>query len=176
MKIFSREKGCKNWPDTIQKQIFSRPFFLSLTVGFPFCIYKILFGILLIRAAEIFDQVLLGYLGCIVTLWAITDMFLNLIRAGFDLAGRCSGVEYCFLAQVGRYLDAADVFLALDTLITFIIICTALWSGWIAYLNPVESRVWAGATTLNLISISLVALMTEIRRRRERVLSNVHKK
>ena len=55
------------------------------------------------------------------------------------------------------------VFLAIDTLLTFAIICTMLWSGWIALLNTVEMEMWYVATTLNLISLSLVVLYNEIR-------------
>ena len=55
------------------------------------------------------------------------------------------------------------VFLAIDTLLTFIIICTMLWSGWIATLTTFESYLWYAATTLNLISLSLVVLYNEIR-------------
>jgi hypothetical protein len=39
-----------------------------------------------------------------------------------------------------------------------------LWSGWIAMLTPVETMFWVAATTLNLISLSLVSLYNEIRR------------
>lgn len=92
-------------------------------------------------------------------------MLLNLIRAGFDLIGKSENIEFCTLAQIGRYLNASPIFLALDTLFTFTIICSALWSGWIIYLNPVESMLWYGATTLNLISLSFVSLFTEIKRK-----------
>ena len=34
--------------DTLQR-FFTRPFFLSLTIGIPFCIFKLLFGITLVR-------------------------------------------------------------------------------------------------------------------------------
>jgi len=38
-----------------------------------------------------------------------------------------------------------------------------LWSGWIATLTIPESYLWYAATTLNLISLSLVILYNEIR-------------
>jgi hypothetical protein len=55
-------------------------------------------------------------------------------------------------------------FLALDTLITFSIICAMLWTGWITRLTIPELYLWYFATTLNLISLSLVSLYNEIRR------------
>lgn len=88
----------------------------------------------------------------------------NLVRAGYDLIGIPDKIEFCILAQLGRYLNASMVFLALDTLITFSIICAALWSGWIVHLNQIESILWYFATTLNLISLSLVILWNEIKR------------
>ena len=54
-------------------------------------------------------------------------------------------------------------FLAFDTLLTFTIICTMLWSGWITLLKGLELHLWYAATTLNLISLSLVVLYNEIR-------------
>ena len=145
--------------------IFNRPVFLSLTIGVPFCLFKILFGLLLIRAAEIHDQEYYVYAGWLLIAWAGADMFLNLVRAGFDLIGKAEKIEFCTLAQAGRYLNASPIFLAIDTLITFTIICLALWSGWIVYLSPIEAMLWYGATTLNLISLSLVNLWTEIKRK-----------
>lgn len=56
------------------------------------------------------------------------------------------------------------VFLAADTLLSFSIICVMLWSGWIMQLKQEESYLWYAATTLNLISISLVSLYNEAKR------------
>ncbi|HPP77680.1 MAG TPA: hypothetical protein PLA23_05560, partial [Methanospirillum sp.] len=98
-------------------------------------------------------------------LWAGADMMMNLTRAGFDLIGKADLIEFCTLAQIGRGMNASLIFLSLDTLITFTIICLALWSGWIVYLTQIESYLWYTTTTLNLISLSLVSLWTEIRRK-----------
>ena len=54
------------------------------------------------------------------------------------------------------------VFLAIDTLLTFSIICAMLWSGWITHLPAGESYLWYAATTMNLISLSLVSIYNEI--------------
>jgi hypothetical protein len=40
--------------------------------------------------------------------------------------------------------------------------CLMLWSGWIAILSPVEIPLWYTATTLNLVSLSVVSLYNEI--------------
>ena len=159
------DEGLEITEQTQGTSFFTRPAFLSFTIGVPFCLFKILFGIQFIRAAEIHSQLWFIYAGWVLITWAGVDMIMNLTRAGFDLIGSGNKIEFCSLAQIGKLLGAPLVFLAFDTLITFIIICMALWSGWIVYLNRVEAVLWYGATTLNLISLSLVSLWTEIRRK-----------
>lgn len=145
--------------DALQR-FFIRPFFLSLTIGIPFCIFKLLFGLTAFRTG------IQGFviLGAVVTLWACIDLLMNIGRSVFDLAGRPAPFDYCTIAQVGRLLHRPMVFLAIDTLLSFLIICTMLWSGWITRLSPLESYLWYGATTLNLVSLSLVSLYNEVRK------------
>ncbi len=148
------------------RDFFQTPFFLSVTVGVPFCLFKILFGILTIRVGlnqGNYPQIMAGIF---IIIWATTDLLMNLIRAIFDLTGQSNALEYCSLAELGRVFNAQTVFLALDTLITFSIICFVLWSGWIIHLTRPESYVWYFATTLNLISLSLVTLWNEAKRYR----------
>lgn len=141
---------------------FQTPFFLSLTIGIPFCIFKILFGVLAVRlgAAETNDPFLVS--GYLIIIWACADLMMNLVRAILDLIEKSNVIEFCTLAQLGRVLQVPAVFLALDTLITFSIICFVLWSGWIIDLTRPESYLWYFATTLNLISLSLVGLWNEL--------------
>jgi hypothetical protein len=148
--------------DTIQK-FFIRPFFLTLTIGLPFCIFKGLFGIALIRAGTPSNHILAGF-GWLVIIWAITDFVMNTVRAGADLLHIPTRLEYCTLAELGHLLHRPMVFLAADTLLSFSIICVMLWSGWIMQLKQGESYLWYAATTLNLISISLVSLYNEAKR------------
>jgi hypothetical protein len=147
--------------DRLQR-FFTRPLFLSLTVGIPFCIFKLLFGMTLIRVGSDMSAPV-SVFGWIVTGWALTDLMMNLGREIFDLMGRPAPFEYCTIAQAGRFFQMPMVFLAVDTLLTFSIICIMLWSGWIAILTTPESYLWYAATTLNLISLSLVVLYNEIR-------------
>ena len=103
-----------------------------------------------------------------ILIWASADLCMNTIRAILDLIGKKSVIEFCTLAQAGRLFGAPTVFLAFDTLITFSIICFILWSGLVVHMNETESWLWYFATTLNLISLSLVGLWTEIVRLREK--------
>jgi cation transport ATPase len=150
--------------DRIQ-QIFRRPFFLSLTIGIPFCVFKLLFGLTLLRIS-LAEYPSLSFLGWLVILWAGVDLLMNLGRVGLDLAHRPALFEYCTIAQLGRAAGRPLVFLAVDTLVSFSIISYMLWSEWITLLSTNELYLWYGATTLNLISLSLVLLYNEIRNAR----------
>jgi hypothetical protein len=52
----------------------------------------------------------------------------------------------------------------LETIPEAQIICFVLWSGWITLLGRQETYFWYAATTLNLISISVVNIWIELRR------------
>jgi len=145
-------------------ELFSRPVFLSLTIGIPFCTFKLLFGLTAFRVGASLPNGFLIVTGLAIAAWALADLIMNAGRALFDLVRREARFEYCTIAQVGAFFGVPSVFLALDTLVTFLIISAMLWSGWIALLSPVEAWFWYAATTLNLVSLSLVLLHAEIRR------------
>ena len=148
----------------IEPCIFQTPTFQALTIGVPFCIFKLLFGVLSIRIGVEQSSFLL-LLGWLIIAWASADLAMNLTRVVYHLSGRESPVEYCTIAQAGRIYGRPRLFLAIDTFLSFSIICFVLWSGWIKDLGTVESYLWYAATTLNLISISLVNIWLELGRR-----------
>lgn len=158
---FSRDSTSREL-DSIQR-FFVRPFFLSLTIGFPFCLYKILFGITAVRVGSEAANGPLEIIGWFVVAWAGIDLIMNLGRAIFDVLHRQARFEYCIIAQAGSVFHMPLAFLALDTLVSFVIICLMLWSGWIACLTRTELYLWYFATTLNLVSLSLVSLYNETR-------------
>jgi hypothetical protein len=147
--------------DAIQR-FFLRPFFLSLTIGVPFCIYKMIFGISILRTGA-GGESLSAVAGLLIIVWAVADLVMNALYSLQDLVHIPPRFECCTLAQLGRYFCRPMVFLALDTLLSFSIICIMLWSGWIATLSPIEIPLWYAATTLNLVSLSVVSLYNEIR-------------
>ncbi len=146
----------------IGDRIFLSPVFQALTIGIPFCIFKLIFGLLAWRMSS--TSVFLCGFAWLLILWALADLIMNLLRASYALAGRTSPVEYCTIAQAGRFFKKPQLFLAIDTLISFSIICFVLWSGWIKMLDCGESYIWYAATTLNLISVSVVNILVELRR------------
>lgn len=158
----NEQDRCRRESDRIQK-FFIRPFFLSLTIGIPFCIYKMLFGITAVRVGSTTGNSLTLF-GWVVIGWAGLDLLMNTGRVLLDILHRPGRFEYCTIAQAGRIFQLPMVFLALDALISFVIICFMLWSGWIMQLTQTETYLWYAATTLNLISLSLVSLYNEIRK------------
>lgn len=141
---------------------FFTPAFQALTIGVPFCMFKMLFGLAALRAGA--PQGALCIFAWLTLAWAAVDLIMNLIRVFYHLAGRASPIEYCMLAQAGRLFKRPRLFLAVDTLVSFSLICFVLWSGWIALFTPREARLWYAATTLNLISVSVVNIWIELRR------------
>ncbi len=148
--------------DGALERLFRRPFFLSFTIGIPFCLFKLLFGLTAVQTGMQGDLFLL-ISGSTITLWALGDLMMNTGRSALDLLHRPASFEFCIIAQIGRIFHKSGVFLALDTLLTFVIICIMLWSGWITRLTLFEQYLWYAATTLNLISLSVVSLYNEMR-------------
>jgi hypothetical protein len=147
--------------ESMYLRFFRSPAFLAATVGIPFCIFKFLFGLLAFRVGTEHGN-FLAPAGIVIIAWAGTDIAMNGARAVLDFRGRRDLIEFCSLAQIGRIIGASSLFLALDTFLSFSIICYTLWSGWIRLLLPFETELWNAATTLNLISLSLVLLATEL--------------
>ncbi|MBT8508737.1 hypothetical protein AZH53_10000 [Methanomicrobiaceae archaeon CYW5] len=169
---------CAQEADRIQR-FFGRPFFLSATIGIPFCVFKLLFGLTAVRvgtgAADVAGLVstagpspspALALFGWLVVAWAAADLAMNTGRSALDLAGRPAPFEYCTIAQAGRLVGRPLAFLAIDTFLSFAIICLMLWSGWIVLLTTTEAYLWYAATTMNLISLSVVSIYTEVKRGR----------
>jgi len=86
----------------METSFFQTPEFQAITIGVPFCIFKLLFGVLSIRTG----LVLFGWL---VILWASVDLVMNLVRIAFDAAGRESPIEFCTLAQLGSLFPKTKI-------------------------------------------------------------------
>ncbi len=144
-------------------QFFLSSVFLSLTIGVPFSIFKYLFGVLAIRQGSELEMEWLIVFGWITVIWAGLDLIMNCIRCAIEIITKKTVIEFCLIAQTGRLIKRENLFLALDTFLSFTIICFVLWSGWIADLRGYEKYLWYGATTVNLISLAIVDIWNELR-------------
>ena len=61
-------------------QFFQSPFFLSVTIGIPFCTYKFIFGSLSIRNNTRGESPFF-FLGWLIITWAALDLAMNVARA-----------------------------------------------------------------------------------------------
>jgi len=160
-----KEKTRQRVQDAVNR-FFSTPTFQALTIGIPFSIFKMLFGLLALRIGMQQSSTSFIAFGWLVMAWALADLLMNLARILFHISGREAPIEYCTIAQAGRIFQRPRLFLAIDTMVSFSIICLTLWSGWIVRLSLQESYLWYAATTLNLISISVVNIWIELSRER----------
>ena len=137
--------------------------FLVLTIGIPFCVFKLLFGLLFLKVGHgnhFFIHIVVGWA---IVLWSSIDLGMNVIRLSLDFFHKKPLIEFCLLAQVGKIFNRQSLFLTLDTLLSFSIICLTLWTGWIKLLTPAEAYFWYGATTVNLISLGIINVWQEIK-------------
>jgi hypothetical protein len=148
----------------MEENFFEAPTFQVLTIGVPFCAFKLIFGALCLQIGADQTSRFLVAFGWLILAWASMDLMMNIAIVLFHMTDRNSPVEYCTIAQIGRIFQRPKLFLAFDTFISFSIICLILWSGWIGRLSLEESYIWYAATTLNLIGISIVNIWLEFRR------------
>lgn len=146
-----------------KSQFFLSSVFLSMTIGIPFSIFKYLFGALAIRHGMALEMEWLILFGWFTVIWAGLDLIMNCIRGTIELIIKKTVIEFCLIAQIGRLIKRENLFLALDTFLSFTIICFVLWSGWITDLRGYEKYLWYGATTVNLISLAIVDIWNELR-------------
>ena len=125
--------------------------FLALTIGFPFCIFKVLCG----RIAFDSGHIIVGALLC---LWGAVDFILNLTRLTQGFIGVKKKIEFCLLALIGKIFNHGPLFLAVDTFLAFSIICLVLWTGWITKLTAMELKFWLAATSINLLSVGIIQI------------------
>ncbi len=131
-------------------RFFKTSAFLALTIGVPFCVFKWLFGLLLVRNGYAFW----GYL-CMT--WSTVDFFMNLIRSVQDILGNPDpAIQFCLFGQAGKAIKRLNLLMAIDTFLSFCIILFVLWSGWIAQLHRIGLYFWLGATSVNLLSLAIM--------------------
>jgi cation transport ATPase len=162
LKENAMKKQTRQRAEKTEDSFFFTPVFQALTIGIPFCAFKLLFGLLALRANQ--NSVPLCLFSGLIMAWALVDLSMNLVRIVYHIVGRASPMEYCTIAQAGRLFQRPRLFLAMDTLVSFSIISFVLWSGWITLLECHETYWWYAATTLNLISVSVVNIWIELRR------------
>ncbi len=125
-------------------------------VGLPFAVFKMAAGWVLL------DHVGPG-LGVLVFAWGAADALLNLISLP-----RPNWVGHCLLSNTGRLIDRRrkrweNIFLAGDTLLSFVIVAAMIWFGLLDQLPPLLGRLWDAAVVGNVIGAGVGQLWREVR-------------
>jgi hypothetical protein len=89
-------------------------------------------------------------------LWGVADALLNLVSVVSPRR-----VSYCVLSNVGRLLDRSgsstteQLLLALDTLLSFSIVASMIWTARISTLPPLMVRLWELAVITNVLGVGV---------------------
>lgn len=122
-----------------------------VTVGGPFCTFKLLTGRYLMGSPR---YAVLGY--ALLALGAL-DVVLNAVNFVALAVGKSERpLPVCTLTGLFRLARKSDPAFAelgtsLDVLLSFTLVATMVWSGSIPQLGPTFARVWSACTVLNVL-------------------------
>lgn len=116
----------------------------ALLTGVPFGVFKVGAGWILSLHA--------GWLGCLVALWGVVDILLNLLAVAIP-----GHLSWCLLSNLGRRFGEPweDRLLALDTFLSFGIVALMIATGRLSSLPPILARTWEVAVIGNVMGAGL---------------------
>lgn len=139
-----------------------------ITVGIPFCVFKLLTGLVLTQGSMHAAVMVLGY-----ALLALgtADAVVNLVNLGslFVRGRRLWGV--CLTEIVLRRRDGStkpdDVGVAVDVFISFVLVALAIGGGLLARMPRWALSIWNVAVVFNVLGAGIGRLLSAIARRKE---------
>lgn len=124
-----------------------------LTVGLPFCVFKLLTGVITLASPVGYALLALGFI----------DLALNLVNLVSLVVVRRRVSAVCLTELVlGRY--DANLGLALDVFLSFALVALVVGFGWIVRLPPWALPVWNLAVVLNVLGAGAGRLYSAVRR------------
>ncbi|MEZ4365204.1 MAG: hypothetical protein R2939_02815 [Kofleriaceae bacterium] len=132
-----------------------------LTVGLPFCAFKLLTGLIALSSsvAAPVGYVLLG--------WGAVDLVLNLVNLGALLLRHRRVGAVCLtelaLRRLGRATAHADLGLAVDVFLAFGLVALVVGLGWLRRLGAEAVIVWNLAVVLNVLGAGVGRLVGALR-------------
>ena len=131
----------------MQRVVGSRLWAVLMT-GIPYGIFKIGTGWYLYANVQ-------PLLGVLMMVWGGIDLLSNLVALFSPTAS-----AYCLLGDIGRALDRRgsgrwweDMMLAVDTLVTLVIVSAMIWFGRLPLLPPGLGIVWNVAVVANITAV-----------------------
>lgn len=144
----------------------SRPWLVPtveiVTVGLPFCAFKVLTGLVLLRLP------MLAPLGAALLALGAVDLVLNAVNLGALLARHQRVTGVC-LAEVvlrrgGHPGPHGDLGLAVDVFMSFALVAVVIGAGLLAHLPRWGLVVWNVAVVINVLGAGLGRLVAALRR------------
>ncbi len=124
-----------------------------LTVGFPFCGFKIITGILFVH--EAFAQVV-TYLGYILITLGLIDLLMNGCNFIWLTLKKKRLFDPCFAGFLSRILNQSEDFgNSIDILISFSLVALVVGAGLIPRLHTEELHIWNICVVINVLGAGL---------------------
>jgi hypothetical protein len=141
-----------------------------LTVGLPFCVFKLIAGKVLFLHA---DMKILG--GMLIVL-GILDLIINLTNVVFLIVKKRRAATICTLTLLvklwadgtnAKLLRMIEVAASLDFVLSFLLVVGMIDSGYIGKLPAIEMRFWNASVICNVLGAGLSQLSRSIRKLNE---------
>ncbi|MHC4446042.1 MAG: hypothetical protein ACYTA5_25900 [Planctomycetota bacterium] len=138
----------------------SRRLWAAALTGIPFGVFKVGTGWYVYASIN-------PVLGSAVVAWGIFDILLNILSVPLP-----KSVSYCLLSNIGRRIDVhtgrenlEHILLAVDTLLTFVIVAGMIWFRHLSLLPAVLGRLWDLSVVCNVVGVGTERLWRALRLR-----------
>lgn len=136
-----------------------------LTVGLPFCVFKVLTGLVLLRVPAL---VPLGY--ALMGLGAVDTVF-NIVNLGSLALRRCHATDVCLtdflLRRLRRTKAYEDLGSAVDVFLSFALVAVVVGLGLLLWMPGWALSTWNVAVVLNVLGAGIGRLLAALGRRSE---------
>ena len=134
-----------------------------ITVGLPFCAFKVLTGMALLDVGAV------GRAGFVLVVLGAVDLGFNLVNLGGLVVGRRRVAAVCLLAHVQRRFSRStppsDLGIALDVFLSFALVALVVGGGMIPHIPPALLPVWNVAVVLNVLGAGTSRLYASLQTR-----------
>jgi hypothetical protein len=148
----------------LQNRVYVFNQFAIITIGLPFVVFKVLFGILLFRMLAF---PLNGILCCVLVIWGMVDLLINVSNFCTLLIKKRYLMSVCLLATVfyraslskplsNPRSEAWNEFgAALDVMLSFSIVSIVVGGSLFHYLSNVEATIWNVSVVANVLGAGI---------------------
>ncbi len=143
-----------------------------LTIGLPFCAFKIIFGFFLMQWPSFY------YLAPLFIVWGVLDVILNLTNLLSLIARPDPWARTCTLNYIVRpilrrtsyrHLGKKDLGTALDVAFSFSIVAFMVGGSFLGKLPHLQSVIWNWSVVLNVLSAGLNRIAESLKRLEKKV-------